>query len=205
MRKKDLELQLSQLENFVQAQVQLEQYPTPSSLASDLLWDAYQKGHIKGKTIADLGCGTGILGLGALLLGAKKVYFVDIDPAAIALAKKNVSFLEKKLEQKFSIVFSCCSVSAFSTKTSVVFQNPPFGVQNEHADRIFLEQAMHIAPLVYSFHKFSTKKFVEKFAEGHGFHVLEVYRYAFPLKAQFSFHTSRIKKIDVGCWCLEKN
>ena len=31
---------------------------------------------IKDKTIADLGCGTGILGLGAAVLEAKKVYLI---------------------------------------------------------------------------------------------------------------------------------
>jgi putative methylase len=205
MRKKDLEVLLSKIHSFVRPHVKLEQYPTASSLAGDLLWDACQKGHIEGKVIADLGCGTGILGLGALLLGAKKVYFVDIDQGALDLAKKNKIFLEKELGKKFSASFSCSPVKEFSTKVHVVLQNPPFGVQQEHADRIFLEKAMQVAPLIYSFHKFSTRKFIETFVGNHGFHVVEVYRYAFPLQAQFSFHSSKIKRIDVGCWCLEKN
>ncbi len=36
----------------------------------------------------DYGCGSGILGVAALLLGAKKVYATDIDPQAV-LAKLN--------------------------------------------------------------------------------------------------------------------
>ena len=36
----------------------------------------------KNQTIADLGCGSGILSLGSILLGAKKVYAVDTDPLA---------------------------------------------------------------------------------------------------------------------------
>ena len=48
MKKKDLEVLLSQFQSFVQPQVKLEQYQTPSSLAADLLWDAYQKGHVEG-------------------------------------------------------------------------------------------------------------------------------------------------------------
>ena len=35
------------------------------------------------KIIIDYGCGSGILGVGALLLGAKVVYAVDIDPQAV--------------------------------------------------------------------------------------------------------------------------
>lgn len=48
---------------------------------------------LQGKTIIDYGCGSGILGIAALLLGAKEVYAVDIDPqaieATIANAEKN--------------------------------------------------------------------------------------------------------------------
>lgn len=205
MHKKDLEIFLSRLENFIRPRVKLEQYSTPSLIAADVLWDAFQKGHIQGKVIADLGCGTGIFGIGALYLGAKKVYFLDVDAEALEIAKKNVQMLGKYLGKKVAASFSCMFVSDFSHRVDTIFQNPPFGVQNTHADKAFLEQAFSHASLVYSFHKFSTKSFVERFAEGKGFSVLEIYRYSFPLKPQFSFHTSRLKKVDVGCWCFQKN
>lgn len=41
------------------------------------------------KTIIDYGCGSGILGIAALLLGAKQVYSVDIDPQAVLATKQN--------------------------------------------------------------------------------------------------------------------
>ncbi len=44
-----------------------------------------------GKTIADLGCGSGILSLVALKLGAKCIFSVDIDSLAIAATKINFS------------------------------------------------------------------------------------------------------------------
>ncbi|HHP7230501.1 MAG TPA: 50S ribosomal protein L11 methyltransferase [Xenococcaceae cyanobacterium] len=40
--------------------------------------------------IADLGCGSGILSLGALLLGAKAVHAVDSDPLAVKTTKSNL-------------------------------------------------------------------------------------------------------------------
>lgn len=48
---------------------------------------------VKNKTIIDYGCGSGILAVAALLLGAKEAHAIDIDPQAItatqANAKKN--------------------------------------------------------------------------------------------------------------------
>ena len=41
-------------------------------------------------TIADVGCGSGILSVGALLLGAKKAYAVDVDPLAVRATKENI-------------------------------------------------------------------------------------------------------------------
>ncbi|NES82675.1 MAG: 50S ribosomal protein L11 methyltransferase, partial [Moorea sp. SIO2B7] len=41
------------------------------------------------QTLADIGCGSGILSIGATLLGAKQVYAVDIDPLAVSAARSN--------------------------------------------------------------------------------------------------------------------
>lgn len=44
---------------------------------------------LKGKTVIDYGCGSGILAIAALKLGAAKVYAVDIDPQAIVATLEN--------------------------------------------------------------------------------------------------------------------
>lgn len=48
---------------------------------------------VKGKTVIDFGCGSGILAVAAVLLGAKEAYAIDIDPQALTAtldnAKKN--------------------------------------------------------------------------------------------------------------------
>ncbi len=46
----------------------------------------------EGVVIADIGCGSGILSIGALLLGAKKVYAVDTDPLAVKSTIENGEF-----------------------------------------------------------------------------------------------------------------
>ena len=42
-----------------------------------------------GETIFDVGCGSGILSLAALMMGAKKAYGIDIDRQALAHARQN--------------------------------------------------------------------------------------------------------------------
>ena len=44
---------------------------------------------LAGKTVIDFGCGSGILGIAALLLGAKQVYSTDIDPQALLATRQN--------------------------------------------------------------------------------------------------------------------
>ena len=47
------------------------------------------KTDVKDKVVIDYGCGSGILGVAALLLGAKKVYATDIDPQAVLATQHN--------------------------------------------------------------------------------------------------------------------
>mgnify|MGYP001595537690 CR=1 FL=1 len=89
--KSQLAIALSKLAVFEKPQLMKEQYATDSEAAAEAVWFAYMRGDVKDKVVADLGCGTGLLGIAALLLGAEKVYFVDSDKAALAIAEKNIS------------------------------------------------------------------------------------------------------------------
>ena len=44
---------------------------------------------LRGKTVVDFGCGSGILGIAAVLLGARKVFAVDNDPQALLATRDN--------------------------------------------------------------------------------------------------------------------
>ena len=44
---------------------------------------------LQGKTVIDYGCGSGILGIAALLLGAEKVIAIDNDPQALVATRDN--------------------------------------------------------------------------------------------------------------------
>ena len=73
--KSSLAVLLSKLKGFETEKVseKLEQYQTDPEIAAEILWFAGFNNDISRKVIVDLGCGTGILGIGALVMGAKKV------------------------------------------------------------------------------------------------------------------------------------
>ncbi len=54
-----------------------------------LQWLAQQ--NLSGLDVIDYGCGSGILGIGALLLGAQQVLGVDIDPQALLATQENAA------------------------------------------------------------------------------------------------------------------
>ena len=64
-------------------------FGTGSHPSTRLCIEALDHDPPEGKTIADLGCGSGILSVAALKLGAKCTFSVDIDSLAISATKSN--------------------------------------------------------------------------------------------------------------------
>ena len=141
LSKKSLAVELSRLKTFTNPKVKLEQYPTDSESAAEFLWEAYMAGDIEDKTITDLGAGTGILGIGAYLLGARGVYFVEKDKDAVEDLKENLAKIQ--LDDNYTIFQK--DVRDVELDSDVVIQNPPFGTRDKHADKVFLEKAKTIA------------------------------------------------------------
>ncbi|MEK6951826.1 MAG: METTL5 family protein, partial [Nanoarchaeota archaeon] len=197
--KKQLEVSLSKLNQVISPKVELEQYSTPSNIAAEVLWSAYMNNDIKNKIVADLGCGNGILGIGASLLGAKKLFFLDSDPTSLLIAKKNLNSLNLS-----NAIFLREDVRNFKNKVDTVIQNPPFGVQNEHADREFLLRAIEISNKIYSFHKIESKSFIEAIIRNTQFKLKEVLMFDFPLKKSQEFHEKKLYLVKVGCFILKK-
>jgi putative methylase len=204
MTKKELSILLSRLKVFDKPEMKLEQHPTDSEIAGDALWFAFMQGDIKGKVIADLGCGTGILGLGALLLGAKKAFLVDIDAEAVEAAMQNKAFLEKETGKKLNAVFSAGDVNVFDEKADVIIMNPPFGTKNKNIDTAFLLKAMNIAGVIYSFHKASTKAYIDALISESNFEATHYQEYDFHLKMSMAHHKKKIERIKAGFWRLKK-
>lgn len=206
MKKAQLEILLSKLDLFESPNAALEQYPTDSKSAALILWAAFQYGDIEGKTVADLGCGTGILGIGALMLGAEKVHFIDKDKAAVEKAKANLEFIEKELKTKLSekAEFITAGISDFSEKVDTVIQNPPFGTKKEHADLEFLQKAVEIGKTVYSIHKSSTMDFIRRIIEKKGERISDEISLNMQLKSTMPWHKKRIQAIEASCLRIVK-
>ncbi|MEK6891851.1 MAG: METTL5 family protein [Nanoarchaeota archaeon] len=208
MSKSKLAIILSKLEVFNDPKVRQEQYPTDSEVAASILWNAYLLGDIEGKVIVDLGCGTGILGIGALLLGAKRVFLIDMDYKVLEQAKNNILKVKSESSMYNNIDLKAelrlADVGGVKLKVDVVIENPPFGTKVKHSDRLFLEKALEIAPIVYSFHKSESKSFLEGFAAQKNAKITHIWNFRFPLKASFEFHRRQIHRINVSCFRFEK-
>ena len=191
MKQKQLEIQLQKAQPYVKPTAKFEQYSTPAEIASDMLWTAFMDGDIQDKKVADLGCGTGVLGIGASILGAKEVYGVDIDARAIEVAIQNA------VKLKANVHFEVMKVSDFHEPVDTVIQNPPFGAQTRHADIPFLMTGVNVAGVMYSLHLQDTEEFVRKRAEVLGCSAETLKRYIFVIPHTYEFHTKEKVSFDV--------
>lgn len=201
--KSKLAIELSRLRDFDEHILHLEQYSTPSEIAADIVWKAYMLGDIRNRAILDPACGPGFLGIGCLLLGAKKVIFLDVDKEVINILKDNLIRIKNKYsisQNKYEIINEDIKDINIKDRIQIIIQNPPFGTKQRHADKIFLEKAFQIADIIYSFHKIESKSFIEKISQDNKYKITHYWEYDFELKATQRFHKRRIHRIRAGCW-----
>jgi predicted RNA methylase len=192
MKRKELAMKLSALET-AHTSSGLEQYTLPGDVAAGILVFAYDFGDIHQKTIADLGCGCGILGIGALLLGAASVVFVDCDCFMLDTAKQNAKQATKGLKAG-KATFECSNIQDVTVNVDVVVQNPPFGTRRKGADVQFLKKATEISQIVYSLHKKGNTAFLAQKTQHILTHVKEM---RIPLFKSYPFHKRRVVEIEV--------
>ena len=197
-RKKHLEMRLQSIPSHPKPKVSLEQYTTPSVIASDLIWNAFSLGDIEDKHIVDLGCGTGVFTIGPALMGADSAIGVDIDKDSIELAL-NVS---NKLNVD-NVEFIVSDIDWFDEVLNVdtIFQNPPFGSQRNAGkgqDLKFIQKAHDLNPnVLYSFHMASTEEFLIDYFEKNNFTVTHIFRYDFPIPKIYEFHSKEKQNVNV--------
>lgn len=202
--KKDLAIILSAIEGFEEPIAELEQYMTPSEIASEILWTALMDGNIRNKKVADMGCGTGIFSFGAALLEAKSVIGYDVDNKALEIAKKNMEIVKGTKIPITDITFLKKDVKDIDEKFDTVLMNPPFGVQKKGADKEFLEKAFKISKNIYSIHKFGNEEFIEKFAKDNRFRPFRITEKTINLKPMMHFHEEFKHPVKVMLWKFSK-
>ncbi|MGA1822258.1 MAG: METTL5 family protein [Thermoplasmatota archaeon] len=204
MRKRKLEMILSSLSDIEDPRRDLEQYPTPVDLVSDILFDAAGSGDVAGRKVSELGCGNGPFSIGAYLLGADEVIGYDIDPRCIRAAQRNADDI---MDGPFSsnltgrIYFRKADVGDIDFKPErvhTVFMNPPFGSQRKGADRPFIEKAVSMAEIVYSVHNANTIDFLRKEIDRKGGTILSEKVYKMKLDNRYPHHTKDRVFVDVA-------
>ena len=203
MNKAALERRLSAVEGFADPTVEFEQYATPSDIAAHLVHLADVQGDLAGKTVLDLGTGTGMLALGAACRDPVRVLALDRDPAALGQARANEDRVAPSVPVSWLLADATRHPLCVSDATALM--NPPFGAQrgNAHADRAFLETAAEVAAVSYSIHNAGSKEFVEAFASDVGGDVTHAFRTELALSRQYDHQTSEREVIDAEAFRIE--
>ena len=171
--------------DFENPKPELEQYSTPVDIAIDIIKKINSRGLLSGK-VADLGCGTGRLAIGASILGGEVTGF-EIDETALDIA---TNYSEKN---NLDIKWICSAVENITEEFDTVIMNPPFGSQRPGADRIFLEKALQISDQIWTIHMAETRSFIEKLVDERGGKIQMGYEFDFPIARSMPFHNKDVE------------
>lgn len=201
MKPSQLECELHKLRSLPSPKSNWEQYGTPPHIAAHVLWEIHERyDDFTGKTLLDLGCGCGILGIGSLILGAKFVLAIDVDEAALEVAKQNAVDLDISSEKIDFLQqdVSTLNEEVLAQRFDIAMMNPPFGTKNQLGiDVIFVEKALELSDVVYSMHKSSTRAFLLQKGRCWNVTVKPLTRIRFNLEKSYKFHKKETYNVDV--------
>ncbi|KAL7881965.1 hypothetical protein AOLI_G00088140 [Acnodon oligacanthus] len=199
MKLKELESCLQQVDGFEEPKILLEQYPTSPHIAGCMLYTIHNTfDDIQNKLVADLGCGCGVLSIGAAVLDAGLCVGFDIDSDALDIFKQNVE--EFELPNIDMVQSDICSIgSSYAKRFDTVIMNPPFGTKhNQGIDMQFLKTALSMASkAVYSLHKTSTRDHIQKKANDWKVKMEVIAELRYDLPASYKFHKKKSVDIQV--------
>jgi len=186
VRKRDLEMMLQTIAAHPNPKVNMEQYTTPAEIAADLLFRAcYSYGDIRGKTVIDLGTGTGRLAIGAAILGAEQVVGIDLDSESTRKALSSSKLMGLRID------WVAGNIEVARGRFDTVIMNPPFGTRQEHADIKFLTAALRLGKVVYSIHKTTTRPFISRWLRDADAQSEVMMTAKMFIPHQFDFHNKR--------------
>jgi len=202
--KRSLATKLGVVAGFERPDAALEQYPTPPELAAHVVHLADLHGDVEGRTVVDLGAGTGMLALAAALRGPARVVGLELDGDALDVAFAN----ERRVAASAPVHWvrgDATRPPLSVAEPATVVMNPPFGAQdgNRNADRAFLGTASDVAHVSYSVHNAGSREFVEAFAADEGGEVTHAFAAEFQIEAQFDHHTEEARNVDTEVYRVE--
>jgi len=175
----------------------LEQVATPAEAAANLLTDLDRRFGLEGRSVLDLGSGTGRLAIGAALLGASPVTAIEVDRRLIPIARAAANATGS------TVRFHLGDVADWEVPAEVVVMNAPFGAQRRHADRPFWDRAFALAKsAVGAFASSESRTFIARLALDRGAHVIEVEPVPWNLPRTFPHHRAASVRIAVDRWVL---
>lgn len=197
---KQIEIILSKLRPYSNPKLKLEEYSLDSKSAAKILNVAGMiYNDITNKRVIDLGCGTGILSIGAALIGAKYVVGIDIDEESINIAKKNAQ------EVAVEVDYLVGDINLISSPFDTTLMNPPFGSWNRGIDVTFLIKALQISKVIYSLHKRSEKsrKYLSRTIASLGGKIEKVFELEIILLNTYSFHRKRTYHVKTDLYRIK--
>lgn len=191
-----LEIILSQLAPHPKPKLRLEEYTLDSKSAATLLYIAgYVYDDIRNRKVVDLGCGTGRLAIGAVLLGAELVVGVDIDKESVWVARENAR------KTKVNVEYVVGDIETIYGPFDTTLTNPPFGSWRRGVDILFLKKAMEASRVVYSLHKRgeSNRRFLAQRITSLGGKVDSIHEMEITIPYTFNFHRRKryAVKVDI--------
>ncbi|BFF97096.1 rRNA N6-adenosine-methyltransferase METTL5 [Drosophila madeirensis] len=203
LKLKKLEEYLQCVDGFEKPKIMLEQYPTPPHIAACMVHHMQaQHDDIEGKFVGDLGCGCGMLSIGATLLGAQLTVGFELDGDAVDIYRNNVQEMELPNVDCVRTDVLQLPGSKWEKTFDTIVMNPPFGTKhNAGMDMRFLEAALRLATgAVYSLHKTSTRAYIQKKSLEWGASGSVVAELRYNIEASYKFHKRQSKDIEVDFW-----
>jgi predicted RNA methylase len=201
MRVRRLAMMLSGLEQLQCPSAELEQYTTDGDLAARWLTDISTFGDLNQESrVVDLGSGNGILGLGALALGARSAILIDADKSACDVSQSNaekMGFIDSATVIQARIGIDPIGLDS----ADLVISNPPWGRQSPKADRPFLDEVLSNRLPTHLMHS-AEASHIEPLFESRDWLVERYGEADFPLPAAYSHHSRQRGKTRAAFWRL---